>query len=177
MTYYYVNAPVSGSITALDSYCDGSGPHTAVFGSSPLDIGLGGYGGAIRFYGSGIVRSVQAVNRPGQVCQGDAGVPWDDGVELQLNTLEDGNGSYIGSVFYSHVASPIANGVYNSPSGLTLGYIPMCRCNPCSPCACYAGYHSHMSASGSGLVRNGSLSCSGSVTAGSGGTWLYRFQL
>jgi hypothetical protein len=184
MTYYYVYPPGNGTITGMPSgYCDGSGPHNAVFCSLPIDVSRP-TGSTLYWYGSGLVRSVQTIFRAGQVCSADAGSPWKDGLEVQMIDGPDGNGRYIGSVFYAHVQSPISDGIYNTPSGnLAIGTVPACRCNypeyayNCyAPCPCYEGGHSHIECCSVDAI-NPSIGCGSPVTGGTTGTWLYRWFL
>jgi hypothetical protein len=148
-----------------------------VFCSSPIDVGLSS-GTTLYYYGSGLIKSVVTVRKPTSTCDSSAGSPWKDGLEVQLYSDVDGGGNYIGSIYYGHVQSPIADGTYNTPSGtLAVGTVPGCRCSNCtSPCSCYDGAHSHIEGCSIDAL-NSAISCGATAYGGTSGTWLYRWVL
>jgi len=73
-----------------------------------------------------------------------SGFAWvNEGVRVRLYTGTNGGGSLVGTVFYGHLKSRIANGTYNSPNLRTMGYLGDQNCN----CSCYTGIHVHMARS------------------------------
>lgn len=154
--WYYVYAPISGTFTALSSYCDGSGPHPVVDSgfANPIDIGAGGSTGGetLYFIGSSNIQSIYAINKPGIVCAPPSpGSPWADGMQVNIYNQPEGGqyGGYLGSVFYAHVQYPIGDGAYNVSSG-AIAYVPYQDC----ACGCYQGAHSHIEQYG-GYVYDG----------------------
>jgi hypothetical protein len=97
------------------------------------------------------IQSIKTI-RTGPNDDGDAlcasapppGFAWvNEGVKVLLYTGTGGGGSLVGTVFYGHLKSRIANGTYNSPNLKTIGYLGDQNCN----CACYQGIHVHMARS------------------------------
>ena len=172
MTNYYIWSPFSGALKGQDCYCNNcangnpctdSGGFCTVCGSSqcthpvginglccPMDI-FGGAGTAVILRVSVAIQSIRTT-RTGPNDDGDPlcasapppGFAWvNEGVRVQLYTGTGGGGTLVGTVFYGHLTSRIANGIYNSPNLKTMGYLGNQDCN----CSCYKGIHVHMARS------------------------------
>jgi hypothetical protein len=141
--WYYVGAPITGSINALRWYCGTSVPHpiTAPGFSDPIDIGNGSPGlQRIDFFGSSNIGSIYVRTYYNSVCLPPSpGSPWADRLQVDMFTGPWATGIWIGSVNYSHVQYPIADGVYNTYYG-PLAWVP----DYCPGCGCYQGRHSHI---------------------------------
>ncbi|MBK6319724.1 MAG: hypothetical protein IPF51_13330 [Dehalococcoidia bacterium] len=192
---FYVYAPVSGQITALDYYC-GDGYHPRNYGNvSPIDIGGGG-GGSLIFKASSNVKSIHIGHW--SLCSG-YGSPWSDGVYVELYSAEGTPyWAKFGAVYYGHVANRAAESWPNyNGSSVTLGTVPSscpcgvcynpccegddCWCTPiCDPCnCCYQGAHSHFELRNDSPVSsvNPNLYCGKQMYAGDSSSWVYKWQV
>lgn len=182
MPSVYVYAPVSGTITGLDNYCNGT-PHRPCRNVqpsqvSPVDIGTGGNMRKIYLYASRV--SKVYISTQYRCCCGQNGIYG----RTRIIALYSSEGCYVGSVWFGHIDyipwndpdKPLEAqdgwNVYNGP--LLLGRTPGNNC--CAPCGCtsgccYIAVHTHME-------RDGGISvappCGTPVTAGT--TPIYRFD-
>jgi len=157
--------------------------HCIVFvgGSNPIDIS-GPASAAVKLITSWNVQCVR-VTRKGLNDDGDgictdlppAGFEWvNEGVLVELFRTKSGNTPIgpVGNVYYGHLRSRIANGIYTSTTGfwLALGYLGQTDC----ACPCYRGIHVHME---QGWVNGVTLSQYGFNYNASLSTtqWLYRY--
>jgi hypothetical protein len=90
-----------------------------------------------------------------------------EGVKVKLYCAPDGQGPIIGTLFYGHLKSRIANGVKNSPHGKILGYIGDLNCN----CICYNFFHVHMERDSIGSTNSWAYGQSLSTSF-----WVYRWS-
>lgn len=170
MADYIVYGPFSGTLWGQDCYCGNcsggspcnSGGYCTSCGSGdancrhntginglccPTDVG-GAANTAVKLSLSSNILSVRTY-RTGPSDDGDAlcattppsGFGWvNEGIKVQLYNAPNGLRTLVGIVFYGHLTSRIANGIYNNPNNLTIGYLGSQDCN----CACYHGIHVHM---------------------------------
>lgn len=98
------------------------------------------------------------------------GFAWvDEGLRVELYCNYGATGQLLGTVFYGHLRNRIANGVYNDPNGLILGYLGNQDCGaPCN--GCYSGIHLHMACSSNGTRNSWPYD-----TPLSYSQWIYRF--
>lgn len=198
MAYYYVYSPFSGTLWGQDCYCgnclDGNPCNSGGFCTScgstqckhntgisglccPTDIG-GSASTAVKLYVSSNILSIRTI-RTGPNDDGDAlcatappsGFEWvNEGVKVELYTGQNGGGTKVGTVFFGHLKSRIANGVYNSPNGIRIGYLGDQDCN----CACYHGIHTHMERSSGNSGYTYHRNCYTSLTTS---TAIYRWTV
>lgn len=172
MANYYVYSPFSGTLRGQDCYCKNCSNGTPCTNSSgsctscgssqclhvagingtccPMDVS-GPASTLVRLRVNSNVKSI-ITTRTGPNDDGDVlcqispptGFGWvNEGVKVRMYTGIDGGGSLIGTVFFGHLGSRIANGLYNSPNLRVMGALGSQDCN----CNCYAGIHVHMTRS------------------------------
>lgn len=175
----YVYAPYSGQNWGQATYCSGGAAHTIVGGSgwaNPIDIGGGSDGTALKFYASGLVRSIRTTKIP-YICANQGLTPWTNGVLVDMY-LDLSGTQYLGSLIYGHVKERIGDNLYSSGLwGKQIGKLPpdLCasgQCNCAITTCCSEGIHVHMERKGPVVAVN-AFTCWASLTAGS--TWLYNF--
>lgn len=172
--YFYVRAPLTGTLTALDTYCGTSTPHPTRSGySSARDVSAAPNTNIV-FYGSTNVRSIRVTSWQSSICSGYS-APWSNGVKVDFYKGLNGT-QYIGTVYYGHVQNPSNAGIQNTRTW-TVGQVPSsCPDNPCDPNdICYTGGHNHMEKMTSPVATAMPLSCWQTVYAGS--TNIYRWQI
>ena len=167
--YFHVYAPITGTITGLDSYCGGGYHPTRSGYSSPRDIAGTG---SLVFYGSTNVKSIRVTALYNSICAGYP-APWSNGVKVDLYSALNGGG-YVGTVYYGHCANPSNAGLQNARIW-TIGSVPTtCPNNNCNN-TCFTGAHSHMEKRASYIAEAMPLTCGQTVYAGS--TVIYRWQV
>lgn len=165
-TNYYVYAPVSGQITGLATYCDDGTTHPTALLVSPIDVDDQPESQSVLFHADTGVKSIRTTQY-NCMCSCSCQSPYADGVKVEMFTAQNAGGTKIGEVFYLHLSSRVANGVYNTNSK-TVGWVPS------DTNCCYFGTHSHFERSSGGSTR-ADLYCYQSVGAGT--TWVYRFTV
>ena len=197
---FYVYSPNSGKITARPTgYCNG-GSHPGACLQLPFDINAA-YNAQIICKASSYIQSIKITNLGyGPCLRSEIPAPWDVNIRVNLYKSLNGQG-LVGSVCYSHVKNPTANGIYNTRSKC-VGYIPQycgCGCNKDQKCKC-GGYNElpgekgycakktglcsekcpcvccygglHVHISANADTYNTGLTCDSSVTRS---TWVYAF--
>lgn len=173
--YYYVYAPITGTVTGRPSgYCDGgSHPTHNSDWDSPYDLAGSG---SIKFIGSPNIGSIKITVQNNSLCSGYP-APWSTGVKVDFYSGA-GNSGYIGSTYYGHVAQPTgAVGIPLNTNNWTLGAVPTtCPDTPCDPNdGCFTGPHSHFEKYKSDISSYYSRSCYS--TAYQGSTRMYRWAV
>ena len=199
MAYYYVYSPFAGTMKGQDCYCknlcsggasctnSNGGCNCGVSGClhpaaingtcCPVDI-AGPASTAVRLRVSSNVLSIVAT-RTGPNDDGDglcassppSGFEWvNEGVKIRMYTGSSGGGTLIGTVFYGHLKTRMANGTYNSPNLKVVGYLGNTDC----ACSCYSGIHTHMTRSSGNSGYTYHHACNYSLTTSS---TLYRWTL
>ncbi len=188
MPWYYVYSPLSGYCTSRISnqtYCSG-GPHAITGGSGfklPLDLVISSPGvQRLDFWGSSNIGSIRTTRRS-NMCIVSPGTPWNDAVDVEMFTGPNASGSYIGTVRFGHIDSPIQNNIYNSLNGQYIGWTPgECTCRPCACYDCYTARHVHMEIRQSvtppaGQGYNTGLDGCSNPWAYYSSTWVYELYL
>lgn len=178
MAYAYVYAPISGTISGRDNYCDcrncpstcnGCGnPHSPCKNwASPVDIA--GMGAIYLYVNYPTVRRVQ-VWVEYRCCNSQQNNDYARTITVDLYVYDNGKHCYVGSVMYGHVANPtVQNGQWIDLSSSQLKLGDMVAPNP-NYSYCYSGWHVHLERFLGEVVAP---CCCNSVTAGT--TPIYRY--
>lgn len=171
MPQTYIYSPFTAQARGLNTYCIDGTPHYSGFSGfgmcCPVDIGGTGYvsaGTSVPFYCSASIGSIRTIRR-NNFCDGNFG-SWEDAVFVELYRFANAD-CHIGTLFYGHLTSRIANGVYNAPNGRVLGYLPAAH----PTCCCYTYPHIHVGRDTNGITR--SLSCYQLLTKQT--SWFYSW--
>ncbi len=184
---YTIGAPVSGDISGLGDYCDGSGQHFASgWGTSggrqfseQSDLTADATTNLWCFVPDDILSVTTERISQACACTGDEDPnndwpidpPWTDGVHVVLYDLEDGaqgGGNVLGELFYLHVTERQSDDFWNPQhleGGLYIGKVPDSEGIGAGVC-CWGGPHSHLECKGGARVAG--LTCLPVTTLGAG---------
>ncbi len=172
MPYAYIYSPFTAEVRGLNTYCIDGSAHYSGFSNygmcCPVDIGGTGLvftGSAVVFYCNSAIGSIRTTRRS-DFCVGNFGSPTEDAVFVDMYRFANAQ-TYLGTMFYGHLAFRIPDGIHNNPSGKVLGRLP----GPHPTCCCYTYPHIHVGRNTAGQTR--SLTCYQKLTQGT--DWFYRW--
>jgi hypothetical protein len=163
MTRYNFLAPITGKVNATDTYCGTSTPHQKC--NSPdinpkdLDGGVGGQNIQGYGFGGGSIGVRTYANGCCSTCSGDP----HNARYVDFYRFQNGS-TPIGTVLFGHVASPKADGVYNSNS-IKVGTVP--TQGSCGNPPCWTGPHSHFERVPGGNATTPGVGCGTTPVQGS----------